>query len=81
MNLPFRHGPSTEAIAQGDPTGATGAGDGDSDGARHYFRVRIERADGSRIWHVEEATDAEAAASLAGGRGMGRVVSVQASEK
>lgn len=41
-------------------------------------RVRIQRADGSRIWHFEGTTDAETAMALARSRGLGIIVSDEA---
>lgn len=62
-----------------------GAGDGDSNTDTNnrdaeptppatYTRVRIEHADGSRSWHVEQTGDAELAERLARGRDLGTVI-------
>lgn len=74
-----------EDVTSGPPVenltgpGAQGAGDGDGAGAGDpepitHHRVRIEHADGSRSWHVEETDDPETALRLARGRSMGTVI-------
>lgn len=72
-------GPSTDELeqgAQGDGTGAASAGDGagDNEPKVTHTRVRIERSDGSRIWHVEATDDPETAERLAAGRGLGTII-------
>ena len=74
MTETIQPGPPIEAIQGGDPTGAASASAGAGDSEATHHRVRIERSDGSRFWHVEETGDADTAIALARGRGMGTVI-------
>lgn len=44
-------------------------------------RFRIERADGSRFWHIEDSDDEATARRLASERGLGTIVAIEATNK